>query len=102
MKPIGKTYLIRCKTRSDVELINGIYIPTNFDVDGISDVFYQGEVVSYGTGFSDDEIKKLVPIGTNVVFEYKEKRGTKLIFGKNVYYIKYEDQVLGIIEDEKC
>ena len=33
------------------------------------------------------------------LFEYKEKRGTKLIFGKNVYYIKYEDQLLGIVEE---
>jgi co-chaperonin GroES (HSP10) len=98
MKPIGKTYLIKCEIRSNVELINGLYIPTNHDVDGISDVFYQGKIIAHGTGFSDDEIKNLVPVGTEVVFEYKEKRGTKLIFGKNVYYIKYEDQILGIIE----
>lgn len=102
MKPIGKTYLIKCETRSDVELINGIYIPTNYDVDGISDVFYEGIVISHGTRYTEEEIKDLVPIGTKVVFEWKEKRGTKLIFGKNVYYIKYEDQVLGIIEDEEC
>lgn len=102
MKPIGKTYLIKCEKRSSIELINGLYIPTNFDIDGISDVFYEGVVIEHGTGYTEDEIKKLVPIGTKVIFEWAEKRGTKLIFGKNVYYIKYEDQVLGIIEDEEC
>ena len=37
-----------------------------------------------------------------VIFEYKEKRGTKMTFGKITYYIKHEDQILGIIEDEEC
>lgn len=99
MKSIGRTYLIKCEVKSGIELINGLYIPTNHDVDGISDIFYQGTVISHGTGFTDEEIKNLVPIGTKVIFEYKEKRGTKLIFGKNVYYIKYEDQLLGIVEE---
>ena len=36
------------------------------------------------------------------VFEYKEKRGTKMTIGKTTYYIKDEDQILGIIEDEEC
>jgi hypothetical protein len=30
-----------------------------------------------------------------------EKRGTKLVFGNNVYYIKYDDQILGVVEKWK-
>lgn len=102
MKPIGRTYLIKCEHKSEIKMENGIFIPTNFDVDEIEDIFYQGEVIAYGTEFLDEEIKQLVPIGKNVIFEYKEKRGTKMTFGKITYYIKHEDQILGIIEDEEC
>ena len=102
MKPIGKTYLIKCEHKSEIKMENGIYVSSNFDVDEIEDIFYKGEVIAHGTGFSDEEIKELVPIGKTVVFEYKEKRGTKMTIGKTTYYIKDEDQILGIIEDEEC
>ena len=102
MKPIGKTYLIKCEHKSEIKMENGIYVPINFDVDEIEDIFYKGKVIAHGTGFSDEEIKELVPIGKTVVFEYKEKRGTKMTIGKTTYYIKDEDQILGIIEDEEC
>jgi co-chaperonin GroES (HSP10) len=98
MKPIGKTYLIKADIKKGPELVNGLYIPP--DNDYINDVYYQGFVIAHGTGFSEDEEKTLVPCGTKVIFEYMEKRGTKLVFGNNVYYIKYEDQVLGIVENE--
>lgn len=100
MKPIGKTYLIKADIKKDVELVNGLFIPV--DNDYINDIFYQGYVLAHGTGYSEENESKLVPIGSKVIFDYKEKRGTKLIFGTNVYYIKYEDQVLGIVENEEC
>lgn len=102
MKPIGKTYLIKCSAKPSVEMNNGIYVPTNFDVDEVNDIFYFGEIVSYGNGFSKDEIEKLLPLGTKVFFEFKDKRGIKIVLGKNSYYIKEEDQILGYINDEEC
>lgn len=100
MRPLGRTYLIKAEIKRDIELINGLYIPSDSDV--YHDIYYQGNIISHGLGFSKEEENKLVPPGTKVIFDYKEKRGTKLIFGNNVYYIKYEDQVLGIIENEEC
>ena len=97
-----KTYLIKCEHKSEIKMENGIYVPINFDVDEIEDIFYKGEVIAHGTGFSDEEIKELVQIGKTVVFEYKEKRRTKMTIGKTTYYIKDEDQILGVIEDEEC
>lgn len=98
MRPLGKTYLIKAEIKRDIELVNGLYIPS--DSDCYHDIYYQGIIVSHGLGFSENEINDLVPVGTKVVFNYKGKNGTKLIFGNNVYYIKNEDQVLGVIEDE--
>lgn len=98
MKPMGKTCLIKAEIKKEPQLINGIYIAATNDE--MNDIFYQGKIIAYGNGYTDEEIKNLVPIGKTVIFDYKEKRGTKLIFGKNVYYIKYEDQLLGVIEDE--
>ena len=45
MKSIGRTYLIKCEVKSGIELINGLYIPTNHDVAGISDIFYQATII---------------------------------------------------------
>ena len=56
MKPIGRTYLIKCEHKSEIKMENGIYVPTNFDVDEIEDIFYQGEVIAYSgrTGNAND------------------------------------------------
>lgn len=96
MRPLGKTYLIKAEVQKGPELVNGLFIPA--DNDYINDIHYQGIVMAHGLGYSDEEIKNLVPVGKSVVFEYMEKRGTKLVFGNNVYYIKYDDQILGVVE----
>lgn len=98
MKPLGKTYLIKADVKKDIELINGIFIPVNNDY--LNDIFYQGFIIAQGTGFNEDEYHKLIKIGSKVIFNYKENDGTKLVFGNNVYYIKSEEQILGIIENE--
>lgn len=102
MKPIGKTYLIKCEHQSEIKMENGIFVPVNFDVNEIDDIFYQGEVVAYGTDFTDDEIKDLISIGKTVIFDYKGKNGIKMTFGKTTYYVKDKDQILGVVENEEC
>jgi co-chaperonin GroES (HSP10) len=98
MKPIGKTYLIKADVKKDIELVNGIFIPNDFDA--IEDIYYQGYIVAYGTGYTEEEIKNLVPIDTKVLFNYRGKRGMKLVFGSSTYYVKDEADILGVVENE--
>lgn len=97
MKPTGKTYLVKIKKHdSKDDIINGIYIP---DTSSIHDIFYEGTIVGYGAAWSKDEEKDLIPIGTNIIFEYKKKCGTKIIFGDDVYYIHDPKDILAIKEE---
>ena len=97
MKPIGKTYLIKVQEQKEANnIINGIYIPDN---SSIHDLYYEGTIIEYGAGWNKEELKDLLPIGTNVFFEYKIKCGTKLIIGDNIYYIHEPKNILAIKED---
>ena len=97
MKPIGKTYLIKVQEHKETDnIINGIYIPDN---SSIHDLYYEGTITEYGTGWTKKEIKDLLPIGTNVFFEYKIKCGIKLIIGDKIYYIHEPKNILAIKED---
>ena len=97
MKPIGKTYLIQVRKHDENEnVINGIIIPDN---SSFNDIYYEGVVIEYGTGWNKDEIKDLVPIGKTVFFEYKKKCGTKCVLKDKIYYIQEAKNVLAIKED---
>ena len=93
MKPIGKTYLIEVQKKNDIEqLDSGIYVP--------SDIYYEGKVIGYGTSWTDEEIKDLVPIGKTVIFDYKNKKGTKIQLVNRIMYIHEKEQVLAIKEED--
>ena len=97
MKPVGKTYLIKIKKHDEKDdIIDGIYIPDN---SSINDIYYEGVVEAYGAGWTKKEIKNLVPIGKKVIFEYKKKSGTKVVFGETIYLIHEADDILAIKED---
>lgn len=97
MKPVGKTYLIKVKEHKETDdIINGIYIPDN---SSIHDLYYEGTIVEHGAGWTKKELKDLLPIGTNIIFEYKIKCGTKIIIGDSIYYIHEPKNILAIKED---
>ena len=98
MKPIGKTYLIEVERKTGVEqLENGLYIPTE---SSIKDIYYEGKIIAYGTSWTDEEIKDLVPIGTTVIFDYKNKKGTKIQLVNRIMYIHEKEQVIAIKEED--
>ena len=95
MKPIGRTYLIECEKIDDITKEGDIYVVNS--VDKVKDGFWKGVVKEYGTLLDGDD---LVPIGTKVVMDTTKKAEAKLVLGKKVYYIKKEDEIIGVIEDE--
>ena len=59
-----------------------------------------GKIVNYGSGFSEEEKKDLIPIGTKVLMDYnKNVKRTKLIIENKIYYIYNPENILGIIEE---
>ena len=98
MKPIGKTYLIEVQKKNDIEqLDSGIYVPND---NSFSDIYYEGKVIGYGTSWTDEEIKDLVPIGKTVIFDYKNKKGTKIQLVNRIMYIHEKEQVIAIKEED--
>jgi hypothetical protein len=98
MKPIGKTYLIKCDFDSGIRKQDGIYVIDNVNVN--DDVFWKGYITAYGNGFTDEETKDLLPIGTKVVMEYGKKAKMKIVIGKSVFYVRDVDEVIGVVEDD--
>lgn len=98
LKPIGNTLLIITKRNTGApELVNGLYIPT--DSDTIKSIHYIGTIKEYGT-LVNDETKKMLPIGTKVIFDWKAKTGIKLELCRQLVYIKDVNDILAIMEDE--
>ena len=98
MKPIGKTYLIKAEYDSGITKQGDIYVVN--DVNKNDDVFWKGIIIAYGTGFSKEEEKDLLPIGTKVVMEYGKKAQMKVVISGTVCYVRDVDEVIGVIEDE--
>lgn len=60
--------------------------------------------MNIGTGFTEDEKKDLIPIGTTVLMDYRKdvaKDKIRLEFGESHYYIFNPEHILGIIEDSE-
>jgi co-chaperonin GroES (HSP10) len=96
MKPIGKTYLIKCKAES-ITNEGGIYVVNS--VDEIQDSFWKGVVVGYGTKV-DESKDDVVPIGTTVIMDTSKKSAAKMILKKTQYIVRDIDDIVGVIEDE--
>lgn len=97
MRPIGKTYLIKCPDEDPISLEDRIYVINN--VDKQKDGHWKGVVAAYGNGFTDEEKKNLLPIGTPVVMNYTVKAEMKLIIKNIVYYVRKEEDIVGVIEE---
>lgn len=97
MKPVGKTYLIEVIKREAIEKLDcGLYIPNDSSV---HDIFYEGKIIEYGCGWSNEEIKELLPLNTIVIFEYQSKRGTKLQLSDRILLIHEPEQIIAIKEN---
>lgn len=97
MKPVGKTYLIEVVKHNEIEKLDcGLYIPNDTSV---HDIFYEGTIVEYGCGWTDDELKDLIPIGTKIIMDYSSKKGTKLQLTERILIIHESDQIIAIKED---
>lgn len=99
MKSIGKTYLIEVEKPKE-EIINGIIIPQT--ATNRNSIFYIGKIIEYGIGFSEEEKKELIPIGTTVIMDYtKNAKHIKVILEDKLYYIYKPENILGIIKDKE-
>ena len=100
MQSFGKTCLIKCNTENSMEKQDGIFVMNS--IDPVNDIFWKGEIINYGTLVDEKDLEDLPPVGTKVVVSYgkesSDKGGTKLVFGKSVYYIRDIKEILGVLE----
>ena len=98
MECVGKKYLIQGQMPKE-EIKNGIVLPvfgTNRDFDS-----FIGTLIGWGTGFTEQEKKDLIPVGTKVIMDYsKNIQKIKLIMSEKTYYIYNPDDILATIEEE--
>jgi co-chaperonin GroES (HSP10) len=99
MKSLGKTYLVKIED-TQTEMEGGIYIPQT--ASRMNTIPYIGRIHDYGLGFSEEEKKDLIPIGTKVIMNYlKNAEGKiRLIFGKDQFYVQPVENILAIIEED--
>ena len=100
MKSIGKTYLIKIEDTKE-ETVGGIFIPELASRQTV--IPYIGRIHDYGLGFTAEEIKDLIPIGTKVIMDYRKDHADgkiRLIFGKEQFYVYKPENILAIIEEE--
>lgn len=96
MIPIGRTYLIECDPPENITNEGGIFVVNN--IDKLKDGFWKGKVIAYGTLFTEEEKKDLVPIGSEVIMDVKKKADIKIVIKGKVFYVRKEDEILGVIE----
>lgn len=104
MIPIGKKYLIKCEVdHTPTHEEDGIIVLNDSSV---QDIYWKGKIVAYGTMWTEEEKKDLIPIGKTVVFDYstpvqnKRLKSIKVAVGKDVYYLEDPDEILGVFEDD--
>ncbi len=92
MQPIGNKYLIKVEQKSE-DVVNGIVLPS---IKKNEEVYYEGVIESYGTHMIGTE---LIPIGTCVYFDWKNKNAkTRLQLNNGFYYICEPNSILAIKE----
>jgi len=101
MQCIGKTIMLELPDIPSEVVNGGIIIPGERSENVIH---YTGIVFTYGTGFSEKELKRLkkeIPIGSKVFFDWKTKENkTKIRINAKWYMILPEDLILGIEVNE--
>ena len=99
MKPIGKTFLIKVnRNHEQYDKVGDIFVPNS---SGVGDIYFEGILQEYGTGWNESEIKKFPKLGTDVFFDYTKKEGkTKVVLGEGVFYIIGENDLLAAKEEE--
>lgn len=100
MKSIGKTYLVTVENPKN-EYIGNIYIP---ETSALRDIVpYIGRIYEYGAALTEEEKKKLLPIGTKIIMDYRKKSAEnkiRLVMGENTYYVIDIKNVIAVIEED--
>lgn len=64
-----------------------------------------GHIAEYGIGFTDEEKKDLLPIGTRVILDYKKHEEIykiRLMLDQEQFYVYKPDEILAFFtEDEE-
>lgn len=98
MECIGKKYLIQGQLPKE-EVKGGVILPvfgTNRDFGS-----YIGTIIGWGTAWTEEQKKDLIPIGSKVIMNYsKSVQKIRLIMGEKNYYIYNPDDILAIIEEQ--
>lgn len=98
MECVGKKYLVEGQLPKE-EIKNGIILPvygTNRDFGS-----YIGTILGWGTAWTEEEKKDLVPVGSKIIMDYSQKnQRTKLIMNEKNYYIIDPENILAVIEEE--
>lgn len=100
MKSIGKTYLIKIEDTVE-EMAGNILLPETARKTDV--IPYIGRIHDYGLGFTEEEKKDLIPIGTKVIMDYRRDHAEgkiRLIFGEEQFYVQLPENILAIIEEE--
>lgn len=101
MKSVGKTYLIKIEPQKG-EYVGSIYLPQI--ASARQTIFYIGRIHDYGLGFTEDELKTLLPIGTKVILNWKADDPIgkiRLQFGEDIFYIYKPEHILAVINEDE-
>ena len=98
MDCVGKRYLVQGQLPKEEVTKEGFIIPvygTNRDFGS-----YIGTIIGWGTAWTQEEKKDLIPVGSKIILNYTEKTNkVKLIMGEKNYYICDPDDLLAVIEE---
>lgn len=101
MRPLKKTYLVEIEPKDVYENVDGVIVINN--VNKVKDGSWRGVISGYGTAWTEEELKDLLPIGTKVVMSYGKKTsdggGIKIVMHGKVYYVRTTEEILGVIEE---
>lgn len=98
MQAIGKKYLIKAeRKKQDEDKIGDIYIPQT--AGAFQQLDYIGKIIGYGTGFTEEEQKELIPLDTKIMMDWTDKNSVCMHMDQEIYYIINPETIMAIITD---
>ena len=93
MQPIGNKYLVKVNVPIE-DKVGDILLPTGKTAE---EIHYTGTIVEYGTYMTE---KHLLPLNTNVIFNWKDKDSKiKISLNNELYYICNPNAILTTINE---
>ena len=98
MTSVGKTYLLTIEKPKEEKVGDIILAQLDTQYNTIS---YIGTIENYGTGFTEEEKKNLIPIGTKVIIDYNNTLSdkVKVFMNDKTYYIYQPQDIIATIEE---